>query len=134
MPQVITIIFDGGSTCNNPHKGFGKGYGSFKVGDKPIQRVFFGENHSANSSEVRTLVEAIRFAKEWWPDSYKYHVIGDSKIALSWIHKNGLPSSRRKQPTQNFVDAIKLLKQECFEKHITTQWQPRKESVKLFGH
>lgn len=138
--EKLIIIFDGGTTCNIPSKGFGGGYGSFKVGDHEIQRVKFGVGHSANSAEVRTLVEALRYAKEHFDKSILSHgiiVYGDSKIALKWLKSPGffMPTSYKgKEPTQNFVEAVKLLKEARKGLNTQVQWQPRKESVKLFGH
>lgn len=135
MAQAITIIFDGGSTCNVPRKGFGKGYGSFKVEDREIQRCNFGAGHSANSGEVRTLIEALRYTKKHFPEYDTLHIKGDSKIALSWIFRSGIPKPfKGKEPTSNFIEAVRMLHVETKGYNITTQWHPRKESVKLFGH
>ena len=138
--KKLIIIFDGGTTCNVPSKGFGEGYGSFKVGDHPIQRVKFGVGHSANSAEIRTLIEALKYAKQYFDKITLANgviVYGDSKIALRWLKSPGflLPTAfKGKEPTQNFIEAVKLLKEARKGLSTQTQWHHRSESVKLFGH
>lgn len=138
--QKLIIVFDGGTSCNIPRQGYGKGYGSFKVGDHEIQRVEFGVGHSANSAEIRTLVAALKYAKEHFDKmtlSNGVIVYGDSKIALRWLKSPGFYQPepyKGKAPTDNFIEAVKLLKEARKGLNTQVQWQPRKESVKLFGH
>ena len=133
--QKLIIIFDGGTSCNIPRQGYGKGYGSFKVGDHEIQRVEFGMGHSANSAEIRTLAEALEYTKKHFPDCGSVIIKGDSKIALSWLFRYGEPKAYNgKEPSENFVEAIKLLRQARLNFLVEAIWHPRKESVKLFGH
>lgn len=126
------IWFDGGTTCNIPSKGFGFGYGSYKIGDNEIIRLKFEEGHSNNSAELKTLLHAFRAVNEKDHDPWKTClVIGDSTIALKWINWRG----PIKTGIELFKEQIKLLKLEThFFGEIIPCWWPRNNSVKMFGH
>lgn len=133
---ATTVIFDGGTSCNNPKKGFGSGYGSYQIlGGPVVRRIQFGVGHSCNSAEIRTLHAAlVDLASKVNPGVLHIHIKGDSKIALKWANPK-LKMEPSATSWREFHEAIRLLRLELpkFGK-ITTQWHPRAESVKLFGH
>lgn len=129
----IVIEFDGGTSSNIPAKGYGKGYGSYRIDAHPIQRVEFGMGHSCNSAEIRTLVAALHdLATKCDPATTKVLVRGDSQIALRWVNKTGLPKSTG---SKNFLEAVANLHAitEKFQR-VATEWRTRKVSVAIFGH
>lgn len=133
--DAVLIVFDGGTSCNEPKKGFGEGYGSYQISGDPIRRVKFGIGHSCNSAEIRTLHAALADlsgkTNAWM---YHIHIMGDSKIALKWARPN-LKGEPHHSCWKEFHTAIKMLREEIVKfGKITTQWHPRSESVKLFGH
>lgn len=125
------IEFDGGTTNNNPKKGYGAGYGSYQIDGGEIRRVTFGNGHSCNSAEILTLVHALRDLAQ---TSITGTVLcrGDSKIALKWISHKGAPSDKG---SENFIQAIASLRAEVklFPK-VDGEWRRRNHSVALFGH
>jgi ribonuclease HI len=130
----FTVEFDGGTSCNIPSKGFGKGYGSFQINGAEIHRVEFGIGHSCNSAEIRTLAAALEAIRLSCADTKKKSVLirGDSKIALKWAKDKKQPSP---STTANFREAIELLRvQVAAFGCIRTEWRGRAHSVALFGH
>jgi ribonuclease HI len=136
----FVIEFDGGTSCNLPAQGFGKGYGSFQIRSNllqktyPIQKVEFGYGHSCNSAEIRTLVAALRDLADKCTDTKTTTILvrGDSRIALKWVWSRKTPTEKS---TPLFKEAILLLQQEAAKfKHVKTEWRSREHSVKLFGH
>jgi len=132
----VIVVFDGGTSCNNPKRGFGKGYGSYQISDGPITRVDFGMGHSCNSAEIRTMHSALKDVASSFEDcrNMHVHIMGDSQIALKWAK-----CCTKMQPSEScwkeFHTAVKMLREEVVKfGKITTQWHPREESVKLFGH
>lgn len=126
------IEFDGGTSCNIPRLGYGKGYGSFQVNGGDIYRVEFGMGHSCNSAEILTLCAALQELKIQCPYAENVLCRGDSKIALKWIQYGGKPS---KNASDMFIAAInKLRKLVRRFKSVRSQWRGREYSVKLFGH
>ena len=136
------LWFDGGSTCNVPKWGYGEGYGSYTTGlpDKleKVVRVKFGKGHSANSAEIRTMVEGMNAIANAHPDVLLIlHIHGDSQIALNRVSGKGPKKMKKKwkPPTENFVEAIRLMEDAKSRFHtIHTHWHPREKSVALFGH
>lgn len=139
------IEFDGGTSCNIPRKGFGIGYGSFKINDLPIERVKFTEGYSANAAELETLYSALLYLDKYIREDAINHfapsitICGDSCIALKWINCNYVP--KEKHGSKMFRTVIKQMRefikqnQESFIfGEITPFWRPRKKSVELFGH
>jgi ribonuclease HI len=128
------IEFDGGTSCNNPRQGFGKGYGSFQIDNGSIHRVEFGMGHSSNSAEIRTLVAALQqLAKEVGnPEEHSVLVRGDSQIALKWVK---CPLTPKEKTSEGFREAITLLRTEVTKfRGVKTEWRRRDYSVRLFGH
>lgn len=126
------IEFDGGTSCNIPNKGYGKGYGSFQINDGPIQRVEFGMGHSCNSAEVLTLCAALKELKSQCPHAESVLCRGDSQIALKWISYRGKPS---RGCYHRFLAAIDELRQVVVQfKSVRSEWRSRDHSVNLFGH
>lgn len=136
----FVIEFDGGTSSNMPPH-FGRGYGSFliqcmvNVDLKPkVHRVEFGQGHSCNSAEIRTLVCALAELAQMIPapDMAVVLVRGDSKIALKWVTCRQEP---KMTTSQGFREAIALLWAEVAKfKRIKVQWRGRAKSVELFGH
>jgi ribonuclease HI len=135
----IKIVFDGGTSCNNPKQGFGKGYGSYQInGDPVVSRIQFGMGHSCNSAEIRTLhaaIEAVvnRSSPEVLSRTHLV-IFGDSKIALKWANPR-----HKEEPAEHtwkeFKTAIAMLRVHLPKfASIKRIWHPRAESVKLFGH
>jgi ribonuclease HI len=132
--QVVRVEFDGGSTCNIPRLGYGKGYGSYRIGEGAVRRVRFEGAMSANCAEILTLVAAITEAKR--QGARKLLVVGDSQIALKWAN---VAAGKRKatkvgNTSDGFQKAVVLLYQVARDTKIVTQWQPREHSFNTFGH
>ena len=132
--EVVCVEFDGGSTCNIPRLGYGKGYGSYRVGEGAVRRVRFEGPMSANCAEILTLVAAITEAKR--QGKRKLLLVGDSQIALKWA--NVAAGKRRAtkigKTSEGFQRAIVLLYQAARGLRIETRWQPREVSINTFGH
>lgn len=128
-----TIEFDGGTTCNDPKLGFGKGYGSFQIDGGQIHRVEFGTGHSSNSAEILTLEAALQMLASCGnPKEMTVLARGDSQIALKWVHCRANPKA---STSESFRQAIPLLRAQVERfKSIRTQWRGRAHSVALFGH
>jgi ribonuclease HI len=128
------IEFDGGTTCNVPAIGFGKGYGSYQIENAPIVKLSFDCPMSANAAEVLTVFFAIMDAKKQGAKTLL--VVGDSQIALKWVN---VATGRRKptkisKTSEGFQRAISFLLRAARGLDINTQWQPREISVATFGH
>lgn len=133
------IEFDGGTSCNDPAKGFGNGYGSFLLKERPndplpIERRQFGIGHSCNSAEIMTLVSALDYLATNIPIAKTSRVLcrGDSKIALKWVSCKKIPPEKS---SPKFRESIATLRKivgqfQC----VRTEWRSRDESVRLFGH
>ena len=131
----VRIEFDGGSTCNIPRVGYGRGYGSFKIGNGPIHRSHFQRNMSANAAEIYTLARAITVAKGH--GARHLFVIGDSQIALKWANVcvGNRKATKIDKTSESFKEAIQLLHEACDGIWtLETRWQPRLNSVLTFGH
>lgn len=137
------IEWDAGTSCNIPAKGYGAGYGSFRItmkGDDPessiIERVKLGKGYSCNAAEIDVLAHALsRLGDTLHPDSASIasvHCIGDSQIALGWLTKKGVPYSKT---CPKFPESIARLRAAMTGfKSVTGQWRTRTESVRIFGH
>jgi ribonuclease HI len=130
--EKTRIEFDGGTTCNIPLR-YGKGYGSYKIGDESVQRVKF-QSMSANSAEILTLVAAITEARKQGARSLL--LVGDSQIALKWadVAAGKRKATAIRNTSAGFQRAIMLLYHAVSGLKIETQWQPRESSVATFGH
>lgn len=127
------IEADGGTSCNIPAKGYGEGYGSYKIDDGKVMRYTFGLGHSNNSAEIRIIVEALRDLAAAGNAMEKTVLIrSDSQIALKWVTHLGVPS---KKSSGFFAEAITLLRAEVARfASVRTEWRGRDHSVALFGH
>lgn len=144
IPEHDFIIeFDGGTSCNIPRKGFGIGYGSYKINDFEIVMVKFEEGYSSNAAEIETMYRALLDLSNKIKEDVVTHiyprivVCGDSCIALKWINCKSFP----KEGSDKFINSIKNLKklisdcQDCMLfGEITPFWRGRAKSVELFGH
>jgi ribonuclease HI len=129
---VTRIEFDGGTSCNSAAKGFGLGYGSYRIdAGRPVRLRF--SSMSNNCAEVLALLFAVQAAKERGAESF--HIVGDSRIALRWAD---IAAGNRKLKggggTREFQKAVSLLIKALSGCSVTTQWQPRFTSVLTFGH
>ena len=136
------IEFDGGTSCNDPAKGYGDGYGTFMVGEKgtvfssanPKFTRRFGIGHSWNSAEIYTLVEALLHLHKELDRPKEASVLcrGDSRIALKWVNCKKHPPEKT---SPKFRDGIRDLRSIVSEFGcVRTEWRGREHSVKLFGH
>jgi ribonuclease HI len=127
----FTLVFDGGS-LGNP----GLGYGSYEVvtpaGSLVARQIEFGDNMTNNQAEFRALIAGLedllgRLGPE--AGSSSLAVRGDSQLVI-----RGLSGAWRvKHP------GLRPLHQEASELlgrfgRVDLSWQPRRESVKAFGH
>ncbi len=136
-PPYEVIEFDGGSSNNCPSQGgYGKGYGSYKIGKSVNYRCEFG-NMSANSAEVLTIVHALQSVSDDYRLNKTLLVRGDSQIALRWVDfaSRSYPRKISKGSSPEFVAGIHSL----FEilptfKRVLTEWRPRIHSLRIFGH
>lgn len=134
---ALTITFDGGTSCNQPKKGFGMGYGSYQIEGRPIvSRIKFGMGHSCNSAEIRTLEAALADLSSSHPNPSSLHLIikGDSKIALRWANPK-FKDQPANHSWHEFHTAIAMLRTHLSKfASITRIWHGRDNSVRLFGH
>lgn len=129
-----TIEFDGGTSCNNPNKGYGRGYGSFKVNDWEIVKVDHGPNHSCNSAEILTMVAALEHLRSnsYTATDLPVLIRGDSRIALKWVH---CKKPTKENTSRMFRDAVTALRRAMQPfKSLHVQWRGREYSVEMFGH
>lgn len=140
----FVIEADGGTSCNDPKRGFGEGYGSFRISRPsrnqiwPIERVGFGIGHSCNSAEIFTLAAALRSMLKWMhnedlnPSELTVLLRSDSRIALKWACCKKQPPNKG---SPKFHEGIAMLREEVAKfKCVRTEWRGREESVRIFGH
>lgn len=136
--RTIKIIFDGGTSCNIPAKGYGNGYGSYKRDDEPVYRCEFRTPMSANAAEVMTALHAIRaFNLETsdWKAETDLHFQGDSQIALKWIRNYRSKAKPSQKSSQEFRNVIALIHFELKAfRSVKADWWPRSNSLRIFGH
>lgn len=131
------IWFDGGTPCNDPMKGYGEGYGSFRINNQEIVRLKFGQAMSANTAEIRTATAAILEARKQWPEGEYLHLVGDSKIALKWVSRasNRHDKKASEKTSQGFREAITAMYEAAQPwTKIVTEWKPRALIAEVFGH
>jgi len=129
--ETIEIEFDGGTSCNIPSRGYGRGYGSYRLDRGPITRVTFG-NMSANAAEISTLLAAIERIRANMPQVRRLRISGDSKIALKWARPQRKTASAKTSLSFQIVTA--RLQELCANYQIETHWRGRAESVRVFRH
>lgn len=135
----VTIRFDGGTPCNIPSLGYGIGYGSYQLNSLPIVRVDHGRRMSANAAEIFTLIRAVQdTVKVFGRTGVGLTITGDSRIAIKWANGRtftGKPAKFSKGGSEEFRNAVKTLRDVLTGfARVDAIWQPRIESVKLFGH
>jgi hypothetical protein len=158
------IEFDGGTSCNNPSKGYGVGYGSYLIEQKDIgvvskaQRQTWDGRHSCNSAELTTLLSALEslvnvvrerenitknlLSDGVIPDSFTFApsilVCGDSQIALKWLNCKLQPKVNTYIGFRTAIYNIKRLVNQYQDSfhigELIPYWRGRKKSVELFGH
>lgn len=129
-----TVEFDGGMgpKC-------GQGYGSFKIGVLPVQRIDLGMEHEAHSAEIATAVWCLKalvvHVRQMGgnPQELSVLVRGDSKDAIYWIN-----SPKRKMPKkmiERYRTAVSDLSVvSAMFREVQGEWRSRAHSVLLFGH
>lgn len=134
--KTVRIEFDGGTPCNNPQKGFGNGYGSYKINDEPIYRLRFNRPMSNNVAEISVLIHALRTVYQRGnPEFVMLEIHGDSQIALNRCTRGLTAKQRRSVRNPDFGNACDELRTLCTQfAHVHTNWRGRDASVKLFGH
>jgi ribonuclease HI len=132
-PALITIEFDGGTSCNIPRLGYGIGYGSFAINGGTVERVNHGRPMSANVAEIMTAVVALDRVRHLHGPSHLL-VRGDSQIALKWLRPTLVTKGNGKR-SADFILACQEAAT-AVGRHISvkTQWRGREHSVTLFGH
>ncbi len=133
---MITIEFDGGTSCNIPSRGYGDGYGSFKIGDREVERIEHRRPMSCNVAEIMTAVVALDRCRHFFGSS-EILLRGDSKIALNWanIGNGRKPILPNKKKAESFRNAVsELIVAIRHHKNVKTEWRNRNHSVTLFGH
>jgi ribonuclease HI len=136
--SVIAIRFDGGTSCNKPTKGYGNGYGSYKINDGEVRRLEFNVPMSNNVAEISTLTSAVN-ALETDRSTTRLHICGDSKIALSWAYKagNGIAytSPKHGPHAPMFFKAVMSLYEALRGvREVKTNWEARRTIHRVFGH
>lgn len=140
--QTILIEFDGGSTCNVPSRGYGIGYGSYRIDEGEIQTWNEGRNMSANAGEIFTLaaavntVAALHISYAASLNQVNLQIRGDSKIALKWarqakVRNPHIPTSGSPEFREAIGELWKALKP---FRSVRADWWPRENSVRIFGH
>jgi ribonuclease HI len=135
MMRIATIEFDGGTSCNIPRLGFGKGYGSFRINGGKIRKIEFADPMSCNAAEIATMALAIAFAKA--EGFNRFLIKSDSMIALKWANvvAGNRKATKLGKASDSMQDAVMKLRQIVeITDEIQTQWQPRLSSVAIFGH
>lgn len=135
--RTVQVHFDGGTPCNIPRLGYGIGYGSYRLDEGPVVRVNHGRPMSANAAEIFTLVSAIQQVVATHGRGVRVLVVGDSQIALKWARgktPKGKPCKQAKGGSEEFRNAIQSLRDVLKGFEVETQWRPRANSVRVFGH
>lgn len=136
--RTVQIHFDGGTPCNIPRLGYGIGYGSYRIDRGEVVRVNHGRPMSANAAEIFTLVSAIQQVVATHGRGVKLLVVGDSQIALKWArgtNRKGKPCKIAKGTSEEFRNAIQSLRDVLRGfGEVETEWNPRANSVRVFGH
>lgn len=122
------IWTDGGTKSNSPP--FGKGYGSFRIGEEGEIKTLYFSDMSANSAEILIMSKAILESNSDFIDLFS-----DSRIALNWLKKL---SEIRCEVPENISDgmkqSIKELRIAVMYKNIKGHWRPRAQIFKIFKH
>lgn len=141
VSEKVTIEFDGGTPCNIPARGYGDGYGSYRINMRPIVRKQFHRPMSANAAELFTLHAALEEAASLCnPKATELLIRGDSKIALKWA-KCGFHNGKRNEAkidrkvSPEFIESIQLVAVAIKPfGNVTCEWRDRSHSVRIFGH
>lgn len=136
---TVRIEFDGGTPCNIPRLGYGKGYGSYKIWNEPVHRCHFNRSMSANAAELFTLNYAIKAVIDRGCDTRNMvlYLVGDSRLVLDMSLKirDGRKIKTGSKTSPEFREGVLVLREllPCFAA-VSAAWQPRRKSVKTFGH
>lgn len=141
ITETVNVVFDGGTPCNIPSRGYGIGYGSYKVNNLAITRLSHGKPMSANTAEILTVCAALEWvASTRNSKACKAVVTGDSQVALKWVRLGRYPATKKKGliskgSSPEFREAIHRLTRIASQfGAIETVWKGRANSVALFGH
>lgn len=127
----FTVVFDGGS-LGNP----GLGYGSYEIvgpnGSLANNQVEFGSDMTNNQAEFRALIaglEALLDIVGPQAGSLAIAVRGDSQLVIRGLSGEWKVKHPGLQPLHR--QGKELLSRFC---SVDLAWQPRRESVRAFGH
>lgn len=133
------LIFDGGTSCNNPAN-YGNAYGSYKIAtpEKETLAIRKRIQHGKGSNNYAEAVTCLRGLQECeLLGIKKLIIVGDSMIIVNRINQfmARKPKGFQHQSSPEFVMAIKniwtiLIRMEKAE----AIWRSREKMVKLFGH
>ena len=130
-PGDYTLTFDGGSK-GNP----GLGYGSYEIegphGIEAANRMEFGHNMTNNQAEFLALIAGLKRILELTGNqssTSSLAIRGDSQLVIRGLKGEWKIKHPNVQPL--FQEAGALLRQ--FGR-VHLAWQPRRESVRTFGH
>lgn len=130
-PGSYTLSFDGGSK-GNP----GLGYGSYEIegphGVEAANRMEFGDNMTNNQAEFLALIAGLKRTLELTggqASTSSLAIRGDSQLVIRGLKGEWKIKHPNVQPL--FQEAGALLKR--FGR-VNLAWQPRRESVRTFGH
>jgi ribonuclease HI len=127
----FTLVFDGGS-LGNP----GRGYGSFEIvtrdGSLAGRQIEFGDNMTNNQAEFLALIAGLKELLAIVGANAGTHslvVRGDSQLVIRGL--SGAWKIKHAGLRPLYDEASNLLKRFG---SVELTWQPRRESVKAFGH
>ncbi|HET6261847.1 MAG TPA: ribonuclease HI family protein, partial [Chloroflexia bacterium] len=130
-PGSYTLSFDGGSK-GTP----GLGYGSYEIegphGVEAANRMEFGDNMTNNQAEFLALIAGLKRTLELTggqASTSSLAIRGDSQLVIRGLKGEWKIKHPNVQPL--FQEAGALLKR--FGR-VNLAWQPRRESVRTFGH
>lgn len=120
----IILHFDGGKRSS------GAAYGSFRVGNLPIERRTFGSGYTSNQAEYKTLLDALEWLRRYAePAVHRLVVYGDSQVVIRQLSGEITCRNTALQPL--YAGAKDYLRE---YHHVQLRWVPRKDIVEIFGH
>lgn len=137
------LFTDGGTPCNDPRKGYGTAYGSYRLFHDG-KEVLFETNHygrgSNNFAEIETAFRALNHCLDVVPDDQTLFIYSDSEIMLSHLSALAKQNPRKvsKGTSQEMIQALsrldKLIYQHWLMRDLICRWTPRRNLLKTVGH
>ncbi len=136
-PPLVRIEFDGGLDNYDRKTATGTGYGSYAIDNAEPIGIKFSTVMNSNAAELLTLLHAVYYVKDKRGLGVRLHVVGDSRNALKWVALAGTgvrryPSAKSTTMWKSAIACAYTLLPKFAG--VTAEWQPRKKSVKTFGH